>query len=235
MLSNLKIKIFADGADYDQIINFNDNPLIQGMTTNPSLMKKAGISNYQEFCKKVCEKVKDKPLSFEVFTDDFKEMVRQSKIINSWGKNVFVKIPITNTKGQSSNQIIKELNNEGIKLNITAIFTKSQISELQKNLNPEIKNYISIFAGRIADTGIDPNDIMQFGITMANEINSEVIWASCREVLNIFQAEKVNCHIITVPHAILNKLNKIGYNLNEYSMDTVKEFYKDSLKAGFKL
>ena len=119
--------------------------------------------------------------------------------------------------------------------NITAIFTKSQISELQKNLNPKIKNYISIFAGRIADTGIDPNDIMQFGIAMANEINSEVIWASCREVLNIFQAEKVNCHIITVPHAILNKLDKIGYNLNEYSVDTVKEFYKDSLKAGFKL
>lgn len=235
-MRNFKIKIFADGANYNEIKYFNLQKIVKGLTTNPSLMRKSGVKNYEIFARKVLRFVKQKPISFEVFSDDFEEMYMQAKTISSWGKNVYVKIPVTNTKGKSSHLLIKKLSDEGINLNITAIFNFYQVSKVVKSLNPKSKAIVSIFSGRIADTGINPEIVIKKSVDLLkNNKNHEILWASTRELYNVFQAEKINCHIITVPTAILKKFNLIGYDLIKYSSDTVKEFYEDAKNAKFKI
>ncbi len=235
-MKNLKIKIFADGANEQQMLKFNKLSYIKGLTTNPSLMKKAGVKNYVEFSKKILKKIKNKPISFEVFSDDISEMYKQAKIINSWGKNVYVKIPITNSKGKSCNNIIKKLSNENVNLNITAVFTLEQIKGLKKVLNPKSKSIISIFAGRIADTGRSPNQIIKKSVKMfSKQKKIEILWASTREMFNIFEANKLNCHIITVTPDILKKNKLVNYSLKKYSLDTIKDFYKDAKEVGYKI
>jgi transaldolase len=199
-------------------------------------MKKAGITDYEEFAKIVTSKIKIKPISFEVFSDNFDEMERQAKKISKWGDNVYAKIPITNTKKESACELIKVLNEKKIKVNVTAIMTLQQVKDVYKVLNKSINNYVSIFAGRIADTGSDPEVIISESLKIFKDYNqTEILWASCREIFNIYQANKIGCHIITVPNNILKKTNLIDYNLEDYSLDTVKDFYKDSVEAGYKL
>ncbi len=235
MVKKFKIKIFADGADMKSIVDLNKKKYISGFTTNPTLMKKAGIKDYKKFAFNVLKLIKKKPVSFEVFADDLKLMKLQAKEISTWGKNVYVKIPVTNSKGKSTKKIIYELSKEGINLNITAVFTKKQIKETIKALDKNSKSIISVFAGRIADTGLDPSSIIKYSIKAAKKKKIEVLWASTRETLNIFEAQKIKCHIITVPHSILAKFNFIGMNLNKLSLETVKLFLQDSIKAGFKI
>ncbi len=235
-LSKLEIKIFADGADIQEMVKLSENSLIKGFTTNPSLMKSAGVKDYKNFAEEILSKIKNKPISFEVFSDELDEIERQAEEISKWGKNVYVKIPITNTKNQSTSEIIYRLSNKGISCNITAIFTLNQVKQVLEVLNKNTPNIISIFAGRIADTGIDPSEIMRQSVEIAkSNTNSEILWASTREVLNIFQAENLGCHIITVPHDLLKKLKNINKDLNKYSLETVSSFYKDAVKAGFKI
>ena len=230
-----KIDIYADGADEKEIILFNSMNMVKGLTTNPSLMRKSGVKNYTNFCKKILKKVK-KPISFEIFADEEKEIIRQAKIISKWGKNVYVKIPVVNTKNVSLSNVIKQLSNEKIKLNITAIFTKKQIKQVINSHNGKTPSIISIFCGRIADAGIDPVDFIQFANKVRkNKKNIKILWASTREIYNIIEAQKSNSDIITVPTSILKKLNLIGKNLDKYSVETVKMFYEDAKKAGFKL
>ena len=234
-LDNLKVKIFADGANYEEMIEHNKDPIIKGLTTNPTLMKKAGILNYEEFCKKILKTIK-KPLSFEVFADDINEMQEQAEKISTWGENVYVKIPISNTEGILTSDLMNKLSNKGIKLNITAIMTEEQIRITSQSLNKETPCYISVFAGRIADTGIDPLPKIKYSLDLFKDFNqAETIWASPRELLNIFQANECGCHIITVTGDILKKTKNIGYNLEKYSLDTVKMFYKDAVSAGYKI
>ena len=233
---NLKVKIFADGADKQTMLEMYNKTYIHGLTTNPTLMRKSGITDYKKFCLEILQLINDKPLSFEVFSDDFKEMERQALEIASWGENVYVKIPITNTKKQYSYELINNLSNQGVKLNITALMTLDQVEKVVDHLNPKVASYISIFAGRIADTGCNPVPLMQEALNiMKDQPLSELIWASPRELLNIFQANDIGCHIITVTADILKKLNLVGYNLEDYSLDTVKMFYNDAVEAGFKL
>lgn len=235
-ISNLKVKIFADGADKKGMMEMYAKPYIQGLTTNPTLMKKAGISDYKAFCKEILSEIKDKPLSFEVFSDDFSEMERQALEISSWGENVYVKVPITNTRRETCYTLVDKLSRQKVKMNITAIMTLKQIQDVVAYLDPTVPSYISVFAGRISDTGIDPLPIMLDALRILKDNPSaELIWASPRELLNIFQANEIGCHIITVTNDILNKLSLVGYNLDEYSLDTVKMFYKDAISAGFKL
>ena len=235
-IQKLKIKIFADGADFESINKLNTKNYIRGFTTNPSLMKKAGIKNYKEFALKILSKIKDKPISFEVFSDDLIEMEKQAMEIASWGKNVNVKIPVTNTKKESTTEIIERLSNQGIECNITAIFTVNQLKNIVQVLNKNTPAILSVFAGRIADTGIDPENIMAECVQASkSKPKSEILWASTRELVNIFQADKIGCQIITVPHEILSKIDSIGKNLEDYSLDTVKSFYKDAVAAGFKI
>jgi transaldolase len=236
-LQNLKIKIFADGADKPGMLSLNDNPLIQGMTTNPTLMKKAGVSNYEAFAREILQTIRQKPISFEVFSDEFDDMKRQALKLASWGKNVYVKIPITNTRGESSLSLVRELGREGVHLNITAILTLDQVRGVAEALNPTVPSVVSVFAGRIADTGRDPEPIMRASrCLLENRPQAELLWASVREVLNIFQAEACGCHIVTVPHDILAKAQKlVGLELSALSLDTVKMFAKDAESAGFKL
>jgi transaldolase len=235
-IQKLKIKIFADGADFESINKLNTKNYIRGFTTNPSLMKKAGIKNYKEFALKILSKIKDKPISFEVFSDDLIEMEKQAMEIASWGKNVNVKIPVTNTKKESTTEIIERLSNQGIECNITAIFTVNQLKNIVQVLNKNTPAILSVFAGRIADTGIDPENIMAECVQASkSKPKSEILWASTRELVNIFQADKIGCQIITVPHEILSKIDSIGKNLEDYSLDTVKSFYKDAIAAGFNI
>ncbi|MDA7556629.1 transaldolase [Candidatus Pelagibacter sp.] len=235
-MKNLKIKIFADGANEEQMLKLSKLNYIKGLTTNPSLMKKAGIKNYTSFSKKILTKIKKKPISFEVFSDNLHEMYKQAKVISSWGKNVYVKIPITNSKGKSCNSIIRKLSNENVNLNITAIFTMNQINSLKKVLNPKSKNIISIFAGRIADTGRNPSEIIKKSIKVfLSYKKTEILWASTREVFNIFEANKLKCHIITVTPDILKKLQLRNYSLKKYSLDTIRDFYDDAKKVGYKI
>ena len=232
--SKLKVKIFADGADKNGMIEMYNKPFIKGLTTNPTLMKKAGISNYENFAKDILQIITDKPLSFEVFSDDLAEMKLQALKIATWGDNVYVKIPITNTQRISTVSLIKELCDRGVKLNITAMMTLSQVQDVVSNLNPEVSSYVSVFAGRIADTGIDPLPLMKSAVEIAKQKpKAEVIWASPRELLNIFHADQIGCQIITVTNDILKKLDLVGYNLDEYSLDTVKMFYNDAKTAGY--
>ena len=235
-LDKLNIKIFADGASFEDMINMNENSIIKGLTTNPSLMKKAGITNYEDFAKKVTREIKKKTISFEEFSEDFDEMEKQAEKNTTWGKNVYAKIAITNTKKESACELIKVLNEKKIKVNVTAIMTLQQVEDVYKVLNNSVNNYVSIFAGRIADTGINPEIIISESLKIFKDFKkTEILWASCREIFNIYQADKMGCHIITVPNDILKKTNVVDYNLEKYSLDTVKDFYKDSVEAGYKL
>jgi transaldolase len=235
-IEDLKIKIFSDGADKKEMLDMNSKTLIKGFTTNPSLMKKTGIKNYEAFAKDILSIIKEKPISFEVFSDDFDEMERQAMKIASWANNVYVKIPITNTKKQNSAKLIKRLSEKKVKLNITAIMTLDQVKTVVKILDKKIPNIISVFAGRIADTGRDPIPIMKDCLNeMKNYPNSELLWASSRELLNIIQSDDIGCHIITVTNDIINKLELINFDLEEYSLNTVKTFYKDASEANFKI
>ena len=236
-LNDLKIQIFADGADKAGILDLYAKPYIKGLTTNPSLMKKAGIKDYEAFAKDILQTVTAKPISLEVFTDDIVDMKRQALMITSWGKNVYTKIPITNSKGESCLPRIKELAQQGVKLNVTALLTLKQVEGVAAALNPAVASVVSVFAGRIADTGVDPMTMVKAcGPLLQGQPKAELLWASTREVLNIFQAEEAGCKIITVPHDIIAKAVKmLGMDLTELSLDTVKTFLKDSTDAGYKL
>jgi transaldolase len=233
---NLKIKIFADGADRASILEMYSNPLIKGFTTNPTLMRKAGITDYRTFASDILAIIKDRPISFEVFADEFDEMEVQALEIGSWGQNVFVKIPVTNTRGESSAQLLTRLSKLGVKVNVTALTTLDQVEEVSKCLRHGPPSYISVFAGRIADTGRDPVPIMAEAVNLLRGLpNVELIWASPRELLNLFQADSIGCHVITATNDILKKLALIGKDLKEYSLETVKMFYDDAQHAGYKL
>lgn len=230
----MNIKIFADGANIEDFIRLSNNDIIKGFTTNPSLMKASGITNYMDFARIITNIVKDKPISLEVFSNDFDEMFKQALILANLGKNVYVKIPITNTFGDSSCDLIESLTDKDIKVNITAIMTTDQVKDIITYTNPQVPCYISVFAGRIANTGIDPIPIMDrcVQILKDNE-NAELIWASPRELLNIYQADKIGCHIITITNTILSNMFLIGKDLDEYSLETVKMFYDDAQEAGY--
>ena len=235
-LEELQVKIFADGAEKASIMELAKNPLIKGFTTNPTLMCKAGISDYAGFAKEILAEITDRSVSFEVFSDDFAEMERQARLIASWGPNVYVKIPITNTAQQPSYELIEKLSKDGVKLNVTAIFTLAQVENTKKALRADIPAIISVFAGRIADTGIDPIPMMKEAKAMlADNPNFELLWASPRELLNIYHAEEAGSDIITVSPDILKKMSNIGLDLDEFSLQTVKMFYDDGQKAGYKL
>ena len=235
-IEELKVKIFADGADKTGMLEMHSKPFIKGLTTNPTLMKKAGITDYRAFCKDILASIKDKPLSFEVFSDDFSEMERQALEIASWGENVYVKIPVTNTKQETCYALVKKLASQKVKLNVTALMTLDQVSNVVASLDPNVPSYVSVFAGRVADTGRDPLPMMAKAVDILKTAPaSELIWASPRELLNIFQADDIGCHVITVTNDILKKLSLVGYDLDQYSLDTVKMFYKDAVDAGFKL
>lgn len=235
-IEDLKVQIFADGADKASMLEMYAKPYIKGFTTNPTLMNKVGITDYRAFCKDILTHIKDKPLCFEVFSDDFAEMERQAMEIASWGDNVYVKIPVTNTKQETCYTLVKKLVGSKIKINVTAITTLTQVRDVVAALNPIVPSYVSIFAGRVADTGRDPVPMMAAAVEMLKVAPAaELIWASPRELLNIFQADDVGCQVITVTNDILKKLSLVGYDLNAYSLDTVKMFYNDAVAAGFKL
>lgn len=236
-LTSLQVKIFADGADKQGMLQLNANPLIKGMTTNPTLMRKAGLTDFEAFAKDILQSVTVKPISFEVFSDEFPEMRRQATKINGWARNVYVKIPITNTRGESSLPLVRELAREGVKLNVTAILTQEQVADVAQALDPAVPAVVSVFAGRIADTGVDPMPHMRLNKELLIKLpQAELLWASVREVINIFQADECGCHIVTVPHEILNKAIKMaGTNLGSLSLDTVRMFAQDAKAAGFRL
>jgi len=235
-LSELHVKMFADGADKAEMLEMHRNPLIKGFTTNPTLMRKAGISDYQAFARDVLSAIKNRPISFEVFSDEFAEMGRQARLITQWGDNVYVKIPVTNTRRESALPLIRELSTAGIKLNVTAMMTLEQVRDASAALAGGPPAFVSVFAGRIADTGRDPVPLMAAAVELVGMYpNVELIWASPRELLNIFQADAVGCHIITATKDILKKLELVGKDLSEFSLDTVKMFYEDAKKAGYTL
>jgi transaldolase len=235
-ISDLRVKIFADGADYDGIVKMARNPAIKGFTTNPTLMRKAGVSDYEEFARKVVAAVPDRPVSFEAFADDFASMAEQARTIAGWGANVNVKIPVTNTKGQSSGELVRTLSSEGIVLNVTAIFTLDQVCTIADALSPATAAIISVFAGRIADTGVDPIPHMRAcKKILASRPKAELLWASTREILNIFHAEQAQCDIVTVPNEFLAKLDLVGKDLIEYSRETVQVFFRDAAAASYQI
>jgi transaldolase len=235
-LSQLKVKIFADGADKAAMLDMYARPYIKGLTTNPTLMRNSGIANYRAFAKEILSQISDKPVCFEVLADDFVEMERQALEIASWADNVYVKIPVTNTKREASSALVKRLADRQVKLNVTAIMTLPQVREISAVLNQATASYVSVFAGRIADTGVDPLPLMAAAVEILKaNTNAELVWASTREILNIFQASAVGCQVITVTSDILRKLSLIGYDLTEYSIDTVKMFHDDAQRAGFSL
>ncbi len=235
-MQDLKIKIFADGADIDGIRAMYAKPWIKGFTTNPTLMRKAGISDYKAFAMQALKEVPDRPFSFEVFADDFDEMENQAMEIVSWGTNVFVKIPITNTRGESSVPLVERLSKRGVQVNVTAMFTLDHASTVVDVLAPETPAIISIFAGRIADTGTDPVPLMEKVVDIARaKPMAEVLWASPREVLNIFHAQATGCHIITLAGDVLDKLPNIGKDPNIFSLETVRTFHQDAQAAGYRI
>ena len=235
-VNELNVKIFADGANKNIMLEMKQDPFISGFTTNPSLMRKAGINNYEAFAKDIIHHLPDDSISFEIFADDLDEMYEQALLISSWGPNVYTKIPITNSTGISMIPLIHHLAKEGVKQNITAIMTLQQVEETSMALKDGPSSYISVFAGRIADTGRDPYPIMKQALEIMRPYpNLELIWASPRELFNIFQADEIGCHIITVSDDILKKLYLVGKDLNQFSLETVKMFYEDAQKAGFQL
>ncbi len=231
-----KVKLFADGADLGGIMEMAKNPNISGFTTNPTLMRKAGVSDYKTFALEVLKIVIDRPVSFEVFADDFPTMEKQAREIASWGSNVYVKIPVTNTKGEFAGGLIKKLSAEGISLNVTALLSLEQVKIVTEALNPDTPAIVSVFAGRVADTGRDPVPLMSEALKiMSVKPKAELIWASPRELLNIFQADSIGCHIITATNDILKKLNLVGKDLEEFSLETVEMFYSDAIAAGYSI
>jgi transaldolase len=235
-VDQLRVKIFADGADKAGMLEMYKNPQVKGFTTNPSLMRKAGINDYEAFAKDILKAIPDRSISFEVFADDFAEMERQGRRIATWGRNVSVKIPITNTVQESAIPLIRKLSQDGIALNVTALFTLEQVQAVVDAVKGGAACFVSVFAGRIADTGIDPVSMMAESVKRLKAApNTELIWASPRELLNIFQADAIGCHIITVTHDILKKLSNVGRDLEDYSLDTVKMFHSDAAQAGFVL
>ena len=232
----MKIKIFCDIADYKTIKFFNNKSLVDGFTTNPSLMRLAGAKNYKDYSLKILKLCKKKPISFEVFADNFEEMLEQAYEINSWGKNVYVKIPVVNSKGDFTGKVIKELSDKGIKLNITAVYTFEQTKKIYKKLNKKTKSIISIFAGRMADKGKDPVPIFKNSISLTKKNkNIEILWASTREAYNYIQAKQLNCNIITMPPKVINQINGFGKSFKSMTLDTVKGFLIDSKKSKFNL
>jgi len=235
-INNLKIKLFADGADINEMKRIYREGIVKGFTTNPTLMRKANVANYEAFAKDVLKEICDLPISFEVFSDEFDTMEIEARKIASWGKNVNVKIPITNTKGELSTALIKKLSGEGISLNITAILTVEQVEAVARVISPRTRTIISVFAGRIADTGRDPVPYMKEAVSiLKSNRNAELLWASSRELLNIFQAESCGCHIITVTSDILKKIQNIGKDLGILSLDTVKMFYEDARASKYEI
>ena len=235
-INELSVELYADGADLEGMLEMYSKPYIKGLTTNPTLMKKAGITDYSTFAREVLNRIVDKPISFEVFSDELNEMLIQARKISKWGENVFVKIPITNTRRESTAPIVKELAREGVKVNVTALMTAEQVRVINAALNPNVPANISIFAGRIADTGLDPISIMKSSLEIVeHNTNCKIIWASPRELLNVFQANEIGCHIITATNDILKKLSLVGKNLDEYSLETVEMFYKDATAAGYSI
>lgn len=235
-IDQLNVKIFADGADKAGMLEMYAKPFVKGLTTNPTLMRKAGITDYKAFALDILAAIPDRSISFEVFSDDLAEMERQALEIASWGSNVYVKVPVSNTKREYCYDLVRRLAAQGVKVNVTALMNLTQVRHVVAALDPKVPSYISVFAGRVADTGIDPMPVMAAAVElMRDNPLSELIWASPREMLNIFQADAVGCHIITVTNSILKKLDLIGYDLDEYSLDTVKMFYNDATAAGFKV
>lgn len=233
---DLKIKIFADGANLNEMLESYKGGLVKGFTTNPSLMRKAGVDDYKTFAKGVLEKITDLPVSFEVFSDDFETMEKEADVLSALGENVYVKIPIMNTKGDSSIPLIKKLSGRGYHLNVTAIFTIDQVKSVVDALNPEVKSIVSVFAGRIADTGTNPVKLMQeISKICKNNKGVELLWASCRELYNIVEADECGCEIITVTDDVIKKLSNMGKDLYEYSLETVRGFYKDASSLGFSI
>jgi len=235
-MNSLKIKIFADGADFDQILHLAKNPHVKGFTTNPTLMRKAGVSDYAEFARKVLAAIPDRPISFEVFADDLAGMIAQGRQIASWGRNANVKIPVTNTEGVFCGPVIKELSDAGIVVNVTALMTPDQVKKVAACLNPRFSSIISVFAGRVADTGRDPIPLMKECLeNLKSNPKAELLWASPRELLNVFQADAIGCHIITATNDVIAKLALVGKDLDEYSLETVNMFRKDAVAAGYSI
>jgi transaldolase len=232
----MKIKLFFDGADIAQMKAAYKNPQVKGFTTNPTLMRKAGITDYEAFAREAIAAIPDLPISFEVFSDDFATMEREARKIASWGGNTYVKIPVTNTKAESACPLIKKLSDDGISLNVTALMTAKQVKDVAAAINPRSRTIISVFAGRIADTGVDPVPVMaECARILVGNPNAELLWASPRELLNLFQAEESGCHIITASKDIVDKTALIGKDLLEYSLETVKMFYNDARAAAYKI
>jgi transaldolase len=235
-VSELKVQIFADGADKASMLDLYRQPYIKGFTTNPTLMRKAGITDYERFAREILEQIGDRPISFEVFADDEVEMERQARKIARWAANVYVKIPVTNTRRQPMDKLIRRLSGDGIQINATALLALEQVSYIAQALKGGAPSYISVFAGRVADTGRDPVPLMKSALEiMAPEPKCQLVWASPRELLNIFQADEIGCHIITVTSDVLKKINLIGKDLLEYSLETVQMFHDDAARSGFKL
>jgi transaldolase len=236
MLSQIQTRIFADGADLDGILALAEDPNISGFTTNPTLMWKAGLTDYADFAQRLLERITKHPISFEVFADDADEMRRQARLIASWGDNVYVKIPITTTSGESMAPLVRELAEDGVQVNVTAMFTTAQVEMITAAVKDGAPSYLSVFAGRIADAGVDPVPIMARSVEIMKEApHAELIWASPREILNVVQADQVGCHIITVTHDLLKKLGSLGKNLDQFSLETVQMFHRDAITAGFTL
>lgn len=236
MDKKMKIKIFADGADVQGMKEMYKQPYIQGFTTNPTLMRKAGIQDYEAFCRQVLKEIPDRPISLEVFSDELPDMVRQARKLSGWGPNVYVKIPVTNTRGTPTTPIIQELSADGVKLNITAIMTLDQVRGVTEALSEKTPAVVSVFAGRIADTGCDPVPLMREALQIVKKKpRAELLWASPREILNIVQADQLGCHIITVTNDLLKKLSVVGTSLSDMSLNTVKMFYDDATAAGYQL
>jgi transaldolase len=235
-IDELKVKLFADGADLQGMLEMRANPLIRGFTTNPTLMRKAGVTDYETFARQVLTAITDRPVSFEVFADDFDGMETQARVIAAWGRNVYVKIPVVTTRGEFTGSVISQLSREGILLNVTAVMTAEQVSEVADALDAETPAIVSVFAGRVADTGVDPVPHMRRCLKcLAQCSKAELLWASPRELLNIFQADEVGCHIITATNDVLAKLQQVGKDLVEYSRETVQMFHRDANACGFSI
>jgi len=234
-VSDLHVQIFADGADKASMLELYRQPYIKGFTTNPTLMRAMGVTDYQGFALDLLATIQDLPISFEVFADDAPEMEEQARHIAAWGKNVFVKIPVMNTKGAPTYDLVRHLSSDGVQLNVTALLTLEQVRRVCDALQGNAPAYVSVFAGRIADTGRDPVPLMREAVTMVNEVNAQLIWASPRELLNIFQADEIGCHVITATTDVLKKLSLVGKNLHQFSQETVQMFHRDAMKSGLSL
>jgi len=236
VLSDLTVQIFADGADLDGILSLAEDPRVSGFTTNPTLMWKAGLTDYEDFAQRLLERITKHPISFEVFADDADEMRRQARLISSWGENVYVKIPVTTTGGESMAPLVRELSEDGVQVNVTALFTTAQVEVITAAVKDGARSYVSVFAGRIADAGIEPVPIMARAVDiLVDAPRAELIWASPREVLNVVQADQVGCHVITVTSDLLAKLDSLGKDLDQFSLETVQMFHRDAVAAGFTL